>query len=409
MNYAPPTTYNDHNWIWRATFTAFFLLSLLVFLLQQNDFNNTAARGLIIPDVVNITNTLDILWESDTLLQTDNQFVALSLLYGWTWLLHPSLCFLINTALVTSSMSVFKKISAQSTTASKLMAIGVLANPYLILAMPGPNKEIPLLFLTAHYASAILNRRKGWPIYAAILCGFIFWIRDGYGAFLMLCLLAVIALRHREQLFTPVICVLIAITASMYGPLQPIIPVLSRNSEVYEFISENQTATGLIASAFSLNPYSPIDGAILFGLRLLYNLVSLALFPVTHTIENHIYWIGLAYWIYGVAILSTISTITFNTLNRKTKSGRQMLVSGLVIGTWFMTSLSLFVQPRYLMPVLPFAFLALYLIPKKRRRLGASISLLLIAGVIATYAGLGRSPPPASPEQFEVPAYIWRR
>ena len=395
-------------WSSIAASTAFFTISILVLFLQQFDFNFSTARGLVIPDVVNITNTLDTLWQTNSLFGVENQFIAITLIYGWAWLIHPSLCFLINVALVLFAIRSFESVTKRSTSTQNWMAIGILLNPYLMLAMPGPNKEIPLLLLTTLYASQIVNQNRWWLFKAAGLCGAIFFIRDGYGIFLLICLFLILATRRKIELFTPAICTLLALGSIGYGLLDSIIPAFSRNSEIYETISSQQAATGLIASAFTLNPYEPIGGAILFGFRLVYNIASLALFPVLSTAESHVYWIGVAYWINGLLILSLIPAIAFDTLRLKARKVPRSLIGGVVVGTWFLISLSLFVQPRYLMPILPLALLASSEISSRVRNIGFALSLVFSLGVMTINATFDRKPNPQTPEQFETPAYVWK-
>lgn len=393
--------------MWAGAAAIFITLSLLVFLLQQLNFDDAVARGLIIPDVVNITNTLELLWASGEFLQQENQFMAISMIYGWTWLVHPSLCFLVNLVLIVGSIVIFKRTAKNYTNAQGWLIVGVLANPYLVLAMSGPNKEIPLLFLTICYFDLIKNRSRGWVLISVALCFIVFLLRDGYGVFLFLSLLLILVLRHRDYMFAPIMCTLLAIAASMYGILSSIIPILSRNSEIFESISTEQVAIGAFADSFNLNPYSPLDGILLFVLRLFYNLVSLSLFPVLKTVENDIYWIGFSYWISGLMIFSSISAIIINTFNKKIVENRLPLAVGLTLGVFFVVGISLFVQPRYLMPILPIAFLAVSAAPVRLRYFVVLSSIIIALGVMVINRSLDRSPPSANPEQFEIPAYIW--
>ena len=165
---------------WTAALIFFYSFSIIFFYFQQNNFDAAVAQGLIIPDVVNITNTFDLFSRTDGFFQSENQFKALSLIYGWTWLIHPSLCFLVNSAFILAAFIICKKIATNRINDSCWLVAGILGNPYLILAMPGPNKEIPLLFLTLCYFQLVINRNSTWFISSAIVCGIIFSIRDGY-------------------------------------------------------------------------------------------------------------------------------------------------------------------------------------------------------------------------------------
>ena len=393
---------------WTSALIIFYAFSIVIFCLQQNNFDAAVTQGLVIPDVVNITNTLDLFWQMDDLFQSENQFKALSLLYGWTWLIHPSLCFLVNSVLIFASFRVYKKIATSRNIAPCWLIAGLLGNPYLILAMPGPNKEIPLLFLTACYFQLVTTRNFNWFIFSAILCAIMVAIRDGYGVFLLFSLFLILMLRNREQFLAPVICTLLLIATAFYGVFESMIPILSRNREMYEAISADQAAVGALVTEFNLNPYSPVDGLILFGFRLLYNLVSLAFFPVWITLDGNMYWIGICYWLTGLLIFTLILINIINAIYMiKVKTGASLAI-GISLGVWFMISMSLFVQPRYFMPVLPIAFLAISATPIKLRYLVTLSSVIVTFSVISINIALDRSPPPASPEYLETPAYVWQ-
>lgn len=94
----------------RMALAGFLLCSALVWLIQQLDFEFALAHGLTVPDSVNMTQTLQHLWRQDRILTPDSGFQAVAAIYGWTWLLHPSLCFAVNCVLMLSNAALFKKI-----------------------------------------------------------------------------------------------------------------------------------------------------------------------------------------------------------------------------------------------------------------------------------------------------------
>ena len=394
-------------WIWHALTIIFFALSGVVFSLQQIDFALAAKQGLIIPDSINITQTLDNKWVSGDIFSTEIEFLSIAVIYGWTWLIHPSICYLVNLALIALSIRKFKQLAIYQLGAPAWSILGIVLNPYLILAMPGPNKEIPLLLLTIWLCSLLTNRNRGWLIGSTALCIPTYFLRDGYGAFLLLCTCVIWLLGRKVRFFSIVTCTALTGAAALFGTLSSVIPTMSRNVEIYESTFATQVATGAVAASLNLDPLSFFGGITLFGFRLLYNLLSLAIFPVISTSGGGIYWIGLSYWISGLIILATISSSAINQIIGYSNHKTLYLLSGLVVSTWFMVSVSLFVQPRYLMPVFPIAFLILSTISKKLRNLCIGSTLVISLSVVFMNTVLGRLPTSSSIEEFTVPAYIW--
>jgi hypothetical protein len=92
---------NGHKRRFRQIALAGFLLcSGLVSLIQQLDFEFALAYGLTVPDSVNMILAIQNMWEEDRLLTHDSGFQAVVAIYGWTWLLHPSFCFVVNCVLM---------------------------------------------------------------------------------------------------------------------------------------------------------------------------------------------------------------------------------------------------------------------------------------------------------------------
>lgn len=393
--------------IWHVSVAIFLALSGIVFLLQQIDFGVAVMRGLIIPDGINITETLDNKWVSGDIFDVDGEFLSMAVLYGWTWLIHPSVCYLVNLALIVFSIKKFKQLAIYQLGAPAWSILGIVLNPYLVLATPGPNKEIPLLLLTIWLCSLLMNRKRGWLIGSTALCIPIYFLRDGYGAFLLVCTWLLWILGRKDRLFSMVSCAVLAIIPGLFGLLSATIPIMSRNARIYESTFGAQAATGAIAASLNLDPLSFFGGITLFAFRLLYNLLSLAIFPIVSTSVGGIYWIGISYWIAGLIILATISASAITQLAGVRKNKAIYLLSGLVVSTWFMVSASLFVQPRYLMPIFPIGFLVLSVVPKRLRNLCIVGTLLVSLSIVLLNTVLGQPPAPANMEEFTVPAYVW--
>jgi hypothetical protein len=386
-------------------FTCFIGLSLAAWLYQQIDFVGSLGNGIPIPDVVNISSTFDNLTLTGGLDQDGNQFLGLSLLFGWTWLVHPSLCFLVNAALMAWATKIYTQQFIDKFQLPLWSIVGVLGNPYLALAMAGPNKEIPLLLLTLIYFKFVSERRRGWPLAAALTAVAVFMFRDGYGAFLIACTLLLMLVKFRFKSYVLISCIVCALAATLFGILADLVPILGRNNEAFAGLEMGNLAVGALANFLGLDPLSPLGGLVMFGLRLVYNLTSLAMFPTLQT-TGGIYWIGWAYWIAGLITIVCIPACIAALLGRKTERSLLLLSAGLAVTVWFMVSVSLFVQPRYLMPIFPFAVAVFSHSSSRIRRNCLLISILLTVAIVFGYKLLDRTPPLTDPDTFLPPSYV---
>ncbi len=83
----------------------------------------------------------------------------------------------------------------------------------------------------------------------------------------------------------------------------------------------------------------------------------------------------------------------------------QRLAAALTLSTWLMISLSLFIQPRYFMPMLPIAFGVMAALLCHPRYVSVTLALALV--VMSVVARTDRFPPAATPEFTATPAYVW--
>lgn len=390
--------------LWINALVGFFFLSSLVWFSQQINFGFASASGLAVPDSVNLTLTMQELWTHYRLFDPKSGYWAIAVLYGWTWLVHPVLCFAVNGVLMLANAAVFKRVVLVRLGAPPWSILGLLANPYLILAMPGPNKEIPLLLLTLLVTDALLKPDRRWWL-AVALCIPIYALRDGYGLIMLFWVGVTWLLVRHERLLPIFVLVMTTATAVLWLPLSLLIPAMARNMSIYNALFEHQEAIGSVAASLAIDPFSPLGGPILYVIRLVYNLVSMAFFPIFATNDGHFYWIGLAYWIYGLMVLMSLIGCAWEWM---AGSGARSLklAASLALCMWFMVSLSLFVQPRYLMPVLPIAFGVLATLPARSRLCSISLAIGIALTVMSAYALTGRSAPPATPELLCPPAYL---
>lgn len=342
------------------------------------------------------------MWEEGQLLIHDSGFRAVVALYGWTWLLHPSLCFAINCVLMLASAALAKKVVLERLRAPAWALLGLLANPYLILVMPGPNKEIPLVLLTLLFADAMLRSERRWW-WACTICVPIYLLRDGYGLFLIGVICITWLLGRRERLLPVIVLALMLSAAALWSSLASAIPAMARNLSIYNAQFNSPEA---LASALSLDPFGPLGGLMLYAIRLAYNVVAQAFFPVFLTDRGDIYWTGVAYWVYGLMALMAFIGCAWRWL---TNGGdpNQRLAAALALSTWLMISLSLFIQPRYFIPMLPIAFGVMAALPAHPRYGSVALALALALVVMSVLAMTNRFPPAATPDVTATPAYVW--
>lgn len=389
--------------VWHVTIIGFFALSFLVLAFQELRFDEAVAHGMVIPDVVNIAATLQRLWNQSEILGPNNQFIGITAVYGWTWVLHPALCFLANIALVAAAIPLFKRVVVKRLKAPDWTILGLLANPYLVLAMPGPNKEIPLLLLSLLFADALI--RKDMKYGRAVAAGVgAYFFHDGYGLFLVFFALLAALFWRREQYLNAIILLTAVVVSASAGILYSFIPALGRNVAIYESIGGKQ-ALGRVIAQLGWDPLFFPGSVGLFGIRLMYNLCSNAVFPVLTAANGALYWIGLAYWVFGIMVLASLPACTVMAWGRWKGTHEQRVCAALITGVWFAISVSLFVQPRYLMPILPLAVGLLGATPRVPKRIFLGGALLLPA-VVITFYQLNNRAPVALPEPLSRPSYL---
>jgi len=383
----------------------FFSISLALWVYQQFFFAESLMYGIAIPDVVNISQTFENLLSAGSGYTFENQFLGLSVLYGWAWLLHPALCFLVNILLIYFSIRLYYNYFIVILGVPAWSIFGVLGNPYLVLAMIGPNKEIPLLLLTLVYFRAISQREYGWFFIAAFVCLIVYLFRDGYGAFLAGFLLLSIIFQFRAKLTGVIACLGCVAAAALFGLLETVIPILSRNREGFDVLDGGSLAVGAIAAQIGLDPLSVFGGFAMFCLRLIYNLLTMAVFPVVKTTSG-IYLIGLSYWVFGIVALIFFSSCFVMLWSTRSARSPMLFAAALPVAGLFMISVSLFVQPRYLMPFLPLATAVFAVSTKRIRAFCLQVGLILSVSVIFVYWLLDRVPPLSEADSFDRPAYI---
>lgn len=357
----------------------FAVVASFVSAFQLLDFISATQLGFPIPDVVIYSRTLTY-WEGARMLLSEHNYIkGLTAIYGWTWSISPAICLLIN-ALLLGVAAYYARASTAIDDFENFAQLGILLNGYLILALPGPNKEIPLLAATLIYFWLLRTPSLANISLAVIIGCLCITIRDGYGVFLAAWALAAATIYSSRLKASAAIfgCAL----GAMAQPLLVRFAVVSRNAGVAENIAGNHHAIGGIASQLPFSPDDPFGAVALFAVRLVYNWSYMALNPILFTTNGDINALGWAYWIYGLCLFVTIPVAVWMLFYGVRREVNEQ--AAFVIGTLSIVSLSLYVQPRYMMPVLPFASTVFFYAPKRIQRaaaiFGLVVSFLFIAG-----------------------------
>jgi hypothetical protein len=392
-----------HFYVWGSV--VFFSISLLVLYIQQANFHYAVARGLLIPDVVNMTQRIDM--ANDDMAEIGDIF-GVYILYISTWSLHPAFSYLINAILIGCTIFIHYLLAIKVLGVSRWYFLAFF-NPYLFLAMPGPNKEIPLLLITIYCVYVVLSANKNFilTMIAFFLAFIAYYLRDGYGIFLLLTLSLFTFLKSDKVRRYSLLILFIPIVSIAYPVLAEFIPIFERNSNSANEISNLNLAVGSIYSALGLDELNPFSALMGFFIRVFYNLMTQALFPVFFTSDGGINWLGVCYWINGILIIIFFPSCIRVFFSRNEFEKNIKILSGICIGTLFLISISLYVQPRYLMPVIPIASLVNASLYKGLRIRYIFFGLIIVFIIYIAYDLLGVNRVPSEVQEFNYPAYIY--
>lgn len=399
----------ERNVTWLAIgFAVFAVASFTVLFIENANFDIGIFRGMFVPDTVNIARTFDDLTTLSGGMPFDPALVGTSLLFGWIWMIDPGLCVFLNLVMVLAAGIMITRISRRLS-APGWAVLGLFINPYLVLVAVAPNKEIPLILLGSLWTLLVLSKPAGWQASALLTAFCVYLFRDGFGASLAIMTIFLAAMGQRGRLLALCYLLLATALAAMFGILMRIIPILERNYTGYRQDFDAGSAVGNLAAAVNLDPLSFAGGIILYFFRMVYNALTMAVFPILTTEYGHSFWLGYSLWIFGLINLIVLSACVYCLVARNGDAGykNRSVVAAIVFSTWCSISLSQFVQPRYLMPVLPIGFCLLSTLPSLiRRRLAISAGGLVVL-VIGLYAIAGQAPLPAAIPVHEIPSFLW--
>lgn len=380
----------------------FALASVTATLVQLAACNFDWCTGVLSGDIVSLSKELDEVSNTGLIGSQRWTYIGVILLYGPGWAVSPHTAIVVNFALIYFVFKVLDSLFNNHPRARAGAFFGVIANPYLWFVAAGPNKEIPLILITILYAHVFLRGGARGFMYAALLAALAAAFRDGYGVLLFgLAVLNIVIHSTQNRLAVTLIGALLL--TAVFNAASSLIPAMQRNLAVTGHIAETYSSR---VGALGTEKESVLVDLGLYFFRLAANSFSLPVRPQFFMIDGSLYPLGITFWIFGVILaagmLACIQVIIF----RRESLGRQLAC--LIVQILIAVSVSLFVQPRYLMATLPL-ITAVYSISSLNRPAviagGVGISLFVAVTLIA----LGVTPPLATGTDGDIPSFLQLR
>lgn len=381
-------------------FILFCFISIITFFAQNFLPYSDFLEGLFIPDVINMSNTIDNI-RIGQLSVLSTGVSGVYFIYYIAWIVHPAFSILINLLFVYYSIKLIYEIFIMSNMTSQLVCLGIFINPYVFLAVTGPNKEIPLIWVTLYVVRNLIFKPNRWFVKTMIVSIFVTSIRDGYGLILILGSI-IFSSKLAVSLMWKIALGIAFLVSILADILVSNLSVLEKNLVISQTISSETNSSAIIGD-FLTNNSNPIFSVIKEVLRMLYNWITLSVFPAFFTDTGFIYSLGFAYWIFGISISIGLLATIYVLFSNKTETIveiYQMKIAGFIVFIWATVSISLFLQPRYLMPILPLTFGVLMSLRSMSRRICVfcmvffSLSIMLIyffAGIPQAKLSVGDS------------------
>ena len=277
-------------------------------------------------------------------------------LYTITWSWSPISTIIINVTLLLGAFVGICDIFPNSRTACRIGCAAILLNGYVLLAITGPNKDIPVLVLTVFIVRAIVQKPRLWTLQAFGLSCITYMFRDGYGLILAGVTIIFTLFRQRQRVRIA-FWVLSLFLVSISARLLETIPAVARNREVRENVlavgaSRETNVLGLSTDSGSGVPRDLLN----FIHRATYNVAGLVLYPEFITVNQKLFVLGIAYWTCGILILIAVSGALISLLRAvrsRVRQSNDFIVAELTVILWLAISCSSFPHPRYLLPVTP--------------------------------------------------------
>ncbi len=404
---SPPATPHGRSSLAFIACSVMIFLAVLVTFVQGIWKPGGGLIGVYIPDSLSYVDRLESvsheLGSAPAISLLKDTFTSVVFVYLPFLLIHPSMIVVANTAMLALSIWAAAKVFGSFGWVPTMLACFAIAlNPYMLVAVTGPNKEIPLSTLTLLLLSVQPSSRTS-PLLLLIVALTIF-IRQGYGLLLAVWVLGRLLFRGSNWIIPRRVLLLspLAIVAFLSW-LKEAVPVVAENAIRTEILSQEVGSWTLATSLASIqHPWSAIA---FFGFRVFANAFSLAVRPTIFGPNGEVALLGLAYWIYGLFLALGVAGLILALVRGQKYDADHYDLARFLLFLCLGISVGLFIQPRYLLPVLA-PLLGLFGTLPSRLRLAASASIFILAPVaVVILAWLGLYPGiyqemPIKPEFF---------
>jgi hypothetical protein len=215
-------------------------------------------------------------------------------------------------------------------------------------------------------------------------------VRDGYGVILFLAII-IFSLKISVKLMCKIAVSFAFVISVVADILMSNLSVLEKNLIISQSINSEANSSAFIGDLLTNNT-NPVFSVIKEILRMLYNWLTLSMFPAFFTDSGFLFSLGVGYYIYGVFISICLLAVLFTLFSNKGETPsekNQLKIAGFVVFVWATVSISLFIQPRYLMPILPISFGILISLRKMTRNICVFIMVLFSFSIMLMYSLAG--------------------
>lgn len=400
-----PGTTSIRGVYWQITL-CFAASGFIAALVIQANFWAALSAGLSVTDVAALAHSLHEIRTLETLLYIDRlDLLGLFILYAPGFLIGSWMFAVVNLALILSAAWLYEQLVLNGRFAkpNSFALVGICANVFLLLLMPGPNKELPLLVLSLAICWALVTRPRHWIIMCIAIAAAAAFFRLGYGAILAAIVITTAVAEKLKRSEVEVIVVVgsaCAVVVPLLWLAAEWLPLFRVNIETAQRIS------GQVFAATDLSVFSISQALLAWLKRCALNAASLAMYPVIWQSTGAPYWIGVGYWFFGILNILAFGACTVTALGRRALPDRgPQIMAMLWLSAWLLLSVSLYVQPRYQMVLLPIGLATFAALPLKARNWLLTFAVLCVCIPLAMR--WDHPFPVVQPDVFKADPYDW--
>ncbi len=390
---------------WRITF-CFAAAGFIGALLIQANFWPALAAGLSVTDVAALAHSLHEIGTLKILFYDDRvDLLGLFVLYAPGYLVGSWMFAVVNLALLLIAAWLYEHLVLKGSAAKSngFALVGICANVFLLLLMPGPNKELPLLVLSLAICWTLVTRPRHWMVMGIAIATAAAAFRLGYGAILAAIVVTAALAETLKRSEAEVVAVL-------GGACAVVVPLIWLGAEWLPLFHVNietaQRIGGQVFAAPDLSVLSISQALLAWLKRCVLNVASLAVYPVVWQSTGAPYWVGVGYWVFGILNILAFGACAVTALARRSFPDRgPQIMAMLWLSAWLMLSVSLYVQPRYQMVLLPLGLATFAALPLRARARLLMFTVLCVCVPMAIRSN--HLFPVVQPDVFKANPYDW--